>query len=260
MSKKNNDLRLTIAEMVSAAGEGHIPSAYSIVEILTTLYGNFLRFDAKNPEWEGRDYFVLSKGHGCAALYVLLERYGFITRADLEKKSKHDGILGGHPDCTKVPGVEVSSGSLGHGIVTAMGIALGLKIQKKRNRVIALVGDGECNEGTVWETALVAANLRLGNFCIVIDENGSADQVLPVPHLKKKWSAFGWNAYEVDGHSEKKILTTFQKIKFSRNGKPTAIIAHTTKGKGVNFMEGHGKWHHKIPSSEELELIRKELV
>ncbi len=257
--KKNNKLRLQVAELVYHAGEGHIPSAYSILDIIVALYGHFLNIDPQNPGWEGRDYFILSKGHGCAALYPVLLKHGFIQQSDLERKSKENGILGGHPDCTKVPGVEASTGSLGHGIVTAMGIALGLKIREKSNRVIALIGDGESNEGTVWETALVAANLKLGNFCVIIDNNKSTEQILPIPHMKQKWESFGWETYEIDGHSEEQIISTLNHITFDAKSPPKVIIANTIKGKGVSFIEGHGTWHHKVPTSEELLKIRNEL-
>jgi len=258
--KRNNALRLQIAEMVFKAGEGHIPSAYSILEILSILYGHVLRYKSANPRWEKRDYFILSKGHGCAALYILLEKHGFISRSDLEKKSTLGGILGGHPDSTKVPGIEASTGSLGHGISIALGIALGLKIRKKKNKVITLIGDGESNEGTVWEAALVAANLSLGNLCVIVDENGSADQILPVNPLRKKWQAFGWEVYEVDGHAEKKLLNLLTRLQFSLSGRPKVIIAHTIKGKGVRFMQGHGVWHSRVPTEEEMTMIREELL
>lgn len=255
----NKDLRIKIAEIIHNAGEGHIPSAYSIIDILSVLYGKFLKYDPKNPDWEDRDYFILSKGHGCAALWVILERYGFITKHDLDRKSQEDGILGGHPDCIRVPGVEASTGSLGHGIATALGIALGLRIRKKPNRAIALIGDGESNEGTVWECALVAANLKLGNLCVIVDVNGSTAQILPVPNMKKKWESFGWEAYEIDGHSEQEIESALNKISFELSGKPKVIIANTLKGRGVSFMEVHGPWHAKAPNKEEMEKIREEL-
>lgn len=254
----NNDLRKKIVDMIYKAGEGHIPSAFSIIDIVAYLYDKVIKFDPKNPKWEGRDYFILSKGHGCAALYVVLEKHKFISQADLDNKSKLGGILGGHPDMTKVPGIEASTGSLGHGVVTAMGIALGLKIRNKRNKVISLVGDGECNEGAVWETALVAANLKLGNLCCIVDNNGSAEQVLPVTGLAKKWRSFGWKAYEIDGHKQKD-LEIFNKIKLDLNSKPKVVIANTVKGKGVSFMETHGPWHYRVPTKEELVLIYKEL-
>jgi transketolase len=245
--------------MIYKAGEGHIPSAFSIIDIVSYLYDKALKFDPKNPYWEDRDYFVLSKGHGCAALYVVLEKHGFITQKDLDNKSKLGGILGGHPDRTRVPGAEASTGSLGHGIVTAMGIALGLKILKKENKVFVLVGDGECNEGTVWETALVASNLKLGNLCCIVDLNGSAEQVLPMPNLVKKWEAFGWEAHEINGHNQKEIEGVFNKIKLEAGSKPKVIVANTIKGKGVSFLEIPGPWHYKVPNKEELVMIYMEL-
>jgi len=256
-TRKNNDLRIRIAEMVYNSKEGHIPSAYSIIDILSALYDKILKYDSKNPEWAERDYFILSKGHGCKALYVILEKYGFITKEDIFRKEKI--ILGGHPDCTKVPGVEASTGSLGHGVVTAMGIALGLKIKKKANKVIALIGDGENNEGTVWETALIAQNLKLGNLCVVVDNNESLAQILKYHDLNKMWDSFGWNVYEINGHDEEELISTFNKISFNYNFPPSVIIANTVKGKGVDFIEGHGHWHHKIPTIKELETIMRRL-
>lgn len=256
----NRELRWKIAEMISRAGEGHIPSSFSIVDLLDVLYGQFLRVKSTRPDWEGRDYFILSKGHGAAALYVVLEKYGFISERDLNLKSKKEGILGGHPDRTKVPGAEASTGSLGHGVVTAMGIALGLRIQGKKNRVVSIIGDGESNEGTVWEMALVAANLALGNLCVILDRNMSIDQILSMSHAREKWEAFGWRVLETDGHDEKEILRTLKDVQFSLNGQPTMIIAKTIKGKGVGFLEGHGLWHHKIPNNEELTRIKSELT
>lgn len=246
--------------MVYRAGDGHIPSAYSIVEILSVLYGSFLRFKKGEQDWPKRDYFILSKGHGSTALYVLLEKYGFITSHDLDTENTPVGILGGHPDATKIPGVEASTGSLGHGLPMSVGMALGLRIDKKPNRVITLIGDGESNEGTIWESALVAAHLKLGNLLVIVDNNGSAAQVLPVPNMRKKWQAFGWKTYEIDGHSEKQLEKVLKRLKFSLIGLPQIIIAATLKGRGVSFMEGHGIWHSKVPNKEEMELIRKELA
>lgn len=206
-----------------------------------------------------RDYFILSKGHGSAALYVVLEKYGFISAEDMAGKSQAGGILGGHPDTTKVSGVEASTGSLGHGVVTAMGAALGLRIQGRDNRVVALIGDGESNEGTVWEMALVAANLKLGNLCVILDMNKSTDQILLMPEVEDKWRSFGWRVLEMDGHDEAQIKRTLESVRFRSVGKPTIIIADTVKGKGVSFMEVHGPWHHRIPNDEEMSLIREEL-
>lgn len=255
----NKDLRRTIVEIVTQAKEGHIPSSFSIVDLIDHLYGNVLKFDPKNPKWSERDYFVLSKGHGCAGFYVVLHKYGLITDADLKSYSQVGGILGGHPDMTCVPGAEASTGSLGHGFPTAMGVALGLKIQHRPNRVFALLGDGECNEGTIWESALVAARQRLGNLVAMVDLNGSAAQILPMDPMADKWRAFGWRAVEIDGHNAEAIAGAFQDIAYAQDGTPTVIIAHTLKGKGVSFVEGHGKWHHRIPDAQEYAAIMKEL-
>ncbi len=253
----NAQLRYKIASLIAHSKEGHIPSSYSILDLIHYLYASVLRVDPKNPKNPDRDFFVLSKGHGCAALYVVLNKFGFLTDDELSSYSQKGGILGGHPDTTKVPGAEASTGSLGHGFPTAAGIALGLKIQNKKNRVFALLGDGECNEGTIWETALVAKKERLGHLTAIIDLNGSAAQVLPVDPLVDKWKAFGWDTEEIDGHSEADMERVFHMNRES--SVPLAVIAHTVKGKGISFIEGHGKWHHRIPNSEELELIAKEL-
>jgi len=255
----NKDLRKKIVDMVIAGKDGHIPSAFSIIDIITLLYRNVLKFDAKTPEWLHRDYFILSKGHGCLALYVNLHRHGFITDRDIEMFCKQGGILGEHPDRTKVPGAEASTGSLGHGLSFAIGIALGLKIQGLNNRMFVLLGDGECQEGTVWEAANVARNRRLGNLCAIIDWNQSAMQLLPVDDMPKKWEAFGWNVHVVNGHDEEEMLDVIQKIEFNKDGIPTVIVAKTIKGKGVSMLEGHGIWHHRIPNEQEYKLIMEAL-
>jgi transketolase len=257
--KEENKLRIRIAELAYDWGGGHIPSAFSIIDIVSTLYEKFLKYDSKNPEWENRDYFILSKGHGCMALYTVLAKYGFIEESALKSKSLETRILGGHADCNKVKGVEASTGSLGHGNGIAAGIALGLKIQERKNKVIAIVGDGECNEGTMWETALIASNLKLGNLCVIVDNNKSTEKVLPVSNMKNKWEAFGWETYEINGHDTQEILKTIQKLSWNYDSAPKAIIANTIKGKGVSFMENNGAWHHIAPTEEELEQIRREL-
>jgi len=252
-------LRRKIVETITNGGEGHIPSSFSVVDIINTIYSNHLKFDNKNPNWEERDYFILSKGHAGMALYVILEKFGFISQDDLNNYGKFDAILGGHPDRTKIPGVEASTGSLGHGIPYSVGIALGQKIKKASNKIYTIVGDGECHEGTIWESALVAQNLKLDNLCIIVDLNGSAAQILPHPDIKRQWEAFGWNVLETDGHDEKQLDNVFNEFKSNGNGKPTAVIAHTVKGKGVSFMESHGPWHHKIPNRLEYKEIMEEL-
>ena len=247
----NKDLRRKIVDMVVAGQDGHIPSAFSILDIISHLYANVLKFDAKNPLWDARDYFVLSKGHGCLALYVNLHRHGFITDKDVEMFCKFGGILGEHPDMTKVPGAEASTGSLGHGLPFTVGIALGNRIQNKDNRYFVVVGDGECHEGTIWESANLARNLELGNLCVVVDWNQSAMQLLPYDDMPAKWKAFGWNVIVTDGHDENDLRNAFASVKFSAVGVPTVIVAKTVKGKGVPSIEGHGKWHHRIPNPEE---------
>jgi transketolase len=251
----NKDLRRQIVDMVVSGQDGHIPSAFSVVDIVTYLYASVLRFDASRPEWPDRDIFILSKGHGCLALYVNLYRHGFITEKDIHAFCKAGGILGEHPDRTRIPGVEASTGSLGHGFSFAVGIALGLTIQKRQNRVFVLLGDGECHEGTVWEGAHVACNRELGNLCVIIDWNRSGMQLLPKDDLPGKWRAFGWKTHEIDGHDEGQISEALASVHFSTPGVPTAIIARTVKGKGVPAIEGHGPWHHKIPNAREYHMI-----
>ena len=259
MNTINKDLRRKIVDMVVAGKDGHIPSAFSILDIITLLYRDILKFDAKNPEWDLRDYFILSKGHGCLALYVNLHRHGFITDHDIAMFCKKGGILGEHPDRTQVPGVEASTGSLGHGLSFSVGISLGLKIQSRSNRMFVLLGDGECHEGTVWEAANVARNRELGSLCVLVDWNQSAMQLMPYDDLPKKWEAFGWNVQVVDGHDEQEILTALNCVEFKVNGVPSVIIAKTVKGKGVPLIEGHGIWHHRIPNQAEYQQIMEAL-
>ncbi len=244
MSVANKDLRRRIVQMITQAGEGHIPSAFSIVDIIAKLYGSVLR-----PE----DYFILSKGHGCAALYVVLEKHGILTAEEIESYGTFGGVLGGHPDRTKVPGVLCSTGSLGHGLPMAVGLALGLKIQGKYGRVFVLMGDGECQEGTTWEAALVAKHHEL-NLVVIVDNNLSGAQLLPKVNLLKQFQGFGWNALEIDGHNPKHVAY------MDYEEAPVAFIANTVKGCGVDFIEGHGKWHHKIPNQQEYDAIMAELA
>lgn len=252
---QNKDLRRRIVDMVVRGQDGHIPSAFSIVDIIAELYRDFLTVDPAAPDGTDRDYFILSKGHGCLALYVVLAERGFLTEDELLGFCKKGGILGEHPDATKVPGVEASTGSLGHGLPFAAGIALGLQIDGRPNRVIALCGDGECHEGTIWETAHVALNRQLGNLCAIVDWNGSGQQLLPLDDLPAKWRAFGWTTHVVDGHEPGAISDILASHDFANAGAPLAIVARTTKGKGVSMLEGHGPWHHRIPNEEELNTI-----
>jgi transketolase len=253
---QNSYLRLRIVDMICRSGEGHIPSSFSIVDILEYLYGNELRINPKKTKSKYRDYFILSKGHGAAALYVVLEKYGFLSESEISLYGRIQGILGGHPDSTKVPGVEASTGSLGHGFPMATGIALGLKIQKRQNRVFCLVGDGECQEGTIWESANIASNQKLDNLTVIVDWNESAQQLMQIENLEARWNSFGWVSAIADGHSYESLKDSMTLLKKTSSGKPKVILARTIKGKGVPFLEGHGVWHHKIPNPEELQQIR----
>jgi len=255
----NEALRKKIVEVVYRGKDGHIPSAFSIIDLLQVLYSDYLKVDSQRPDWPERDYFILSKGHGCVALYVLLEKMGFITQHDLDLFCKKGGRLGEHPDSRQIPGVEASTGSLGHGLSFAVGIALGLRLQHRKNKVYVLVGDGECHEGTIWEAAHVANNFQLGDLCAIVDWNGSAAQLMPRDDLPAKWKAFGWNVQVIDGHSGIEIREALDEVCFESQGTPNVIIAKTVKGKGVPMLEGHGIWHHKIPNEDEYQTIMQAL-
>lgn len=257
--KLNSDLRIKIVQMITKAKEGHIPSSFSIVDIINFLYEKILNYDSKNPNWSNRDYFVLSKGHGAAALFAVFEKYNFLTKKDIDNYSSSIGILGGHADSTIVPGAEASTGSLGHGFPFAVGIAMGLIIKKNVNKVFCLVGDGECHEGTIWESANIAANQHLHNLTVFVDWNGSAAQLMPIDDLENKWKSFGWTTITIEGHNDAKLEKACLELKNDTSGKPKVIISKNIKGKGVSFLEGHGAWHHKIPNETELDLIMKEL-
>jgi transketolase len=251
----NKDLRRNIVDMVYTGKDGHIPSAFSIVDILRLLYREYLHVDPENPEWEDRDYFILSKGHGC----VTLAENGFLTEEDMAGFCRAGGILGEHPDVNKVPGVEASTGSLGHGLPFGIGIALGHRLNNMSNRTFIVVGDGECHEGTVWEAANVAANMKLGNVCVVVDWNQSGAQLMPIDDVPARWAAFGWKTTVVNGHSEDEMRAALDAVDFQPEGQPHVIVARTVKGKGVPMIEGHGPWHHKIPSADEYEQIMEVL-
>ena len=255
------EIRKSILQACSASGEGHIPSCFSVVEILAELYGNTLKYRKDDPQWEDRDYFILSKGHASLALYVVLAEVGFISAAELLDFAKYESRLGGHPDRNKVPGIEASTGSLGHGFPFAAGIALGLKIKHKSNLVYVLIGDGEANEGTIWETAMVSAHRRLDNLIGILDDNQSTGRCLPLTDVAKKWDAFGWKVHEIDGHNNMEIRTVFQSIVRDKPAGPVMIVAHTIKGKGSGLLENNSfAWHHKSPSAAELDIIMRELV
>ncbi len=249
-------LKRTILRMSVRSSEGHIASAFSVLDILWALYNGILNVDPRNPAWDARDYFILSKGQASMGLYTVLAEKGFFAEQELEKFSEFSGILGGHPDANKVPGVEASTGSLGHGFPMALGIALGLRIQKKDNRVFVLIGDGESNEGSIWESALLAAHHRLVNLTCILDYNHSNDRALVLGDMKSKFLAFGWNAIAVNGHDREELNSALKAPSLDR---PKVIIANTIKGKGCPTMENNPEWHHKSPSEQELKTLLEEL-
>lgn len=261
--KKANTLRKLVIKTVYGAKSGHIGGSLSSAEILTALYFERMKLDEKNAHWEDRDRFVLSKGHITPAYYSVLAMRGFFPIKELETFRKNGSKLQGHPDRNKVNGVDMSSGSLGQGISSAVGIALAGKLKKADYRVYALVGDGEIQEGQVWEAAMFASQRKLDNLCIIIDNNGiQSDGPIesinsPYP-IDQKFLSFGFNVITIDGHDFEQIINAFDNAQ-SVKGKPTAIIAKTVKGKGVSFMENKASWHGKVPSSEEYELAMKEL-
>ena len=242
-------LRLKIVELVYKSKEGHIPSAFSIVDIIYYIYKKRLK--------KNNSKFILSKGHGVLALYVVLNYFKILKNKILNQYYKNNSLIGGHPEIT-LNGVEASTGSLGHGFSTATGIAIGLKIKKNlKKKIYVLVGDGECNEGPIWETAHIAANYYLDNLICIIDNNKSSKNLLPLDNLYKKWNSFGWYVLKADGHSIKSLDKAFEKIDKKKDKRPSVIIASTIKGKGVYFMENEGKWHHKVPNEDELHKINK---
>jgi transketolase len=230
-------------------------SAFSLVEILRVLYDEVLRYDPRRPAWPARDRCILSKGHGCLALYAILAEKGFFPEAELWKFCQEDGILGGHPERGKVPGVEASTGSLGHGLAVGIGFALSARLARAAHRVFVVMSDGESNEGSVWEAALCAAKHRLSGLTVLVDYNkqqsyGSTSEVLELEPFADKWAAFGFAAEEADGHSLPQLRAALGRIPF-HPGKPSVIICHTVKGRGVPFAEGNPAWHHKNKVTDE---------
>jgi len=248
LDERTRQLRRQIVCVLERGGRGHLGTSLSLVEMLRVLFDSVLRYDPKNPSWPERDRFILSKGHGCITLYVLLQEKGFFAEDELWKFCRFDGILGGHPD-PKVPGIEVSTGSLGHGLPIAVGMAVAAKRRAAKHRVITVLGDGECNEGSVWEAAMSASKHRLDNLTAIVDYNkqqsyGSTYEVLDLEPFTAKWEAFGFAAREVNGHDVHALERTLADLPFAKD-RPSAVICHTVKGKGIAFAENNLKWHHK---------------
>lgn len=257
-------IRRDVIEEIYSAQSGHPGGALSIAEILTVLYFNQMNIDPKNPKNENRDRLVLSKGHTCAALYAALAERGYFSKDELKNFRKEGCILQGHPDMKHIPGVDMTSGSLGQGLSAANGMALASKMDSKGYRVYCIVGDGEIQEGQIWEAAMSASHYKLDNLCLIVDNNnlqidGTVEEVMNVYPLREKFESFGFEVLEVDGNNIDSLISAFQKAKTIK-GKPTAIIAKTVKGKGVSFMENEVGWHGKAPNEEQYEIAKKDLA
>ncbi|MGI5824546.1 MAG: transketolase [Bacillota bacterium] len=264
LEAKAKELRRHIVSMLAEAGSGHPGGSLSAADLVTALYYEEMQVKPEDPAWEGRDYFVMSKGHAAPALYGILAMKGYFPVEDLQTLRKLGSHLQGHPCRLKTPGVEVSTGSLGHGVSVAAGIAKGLKLDNKENRVYTIVGDGESQEGQVWEAAMFAAHYKLDNFVLILDRNrlqidGRPENVMNPEPLPEKFKAFGFNVIEIDGHNMEEILAAFAKARECK-GMPTAIVANTIKGKGVSFMEDQVGWHGAAPKAEEAAQALAELA
>jgi transketolase len=249
-------LRVAIVKTLHKSQSGHTGGSLSAIDMVTALYFHKMRHNPADPAWEGRDRFVLCKGHAAPALYVALAEAGYFPAEDLMMLRRLGSHLQGHPDSKSTPGVEVPTGSLGQGLSMAMGMALGLRLDGKENRVYALLGDGELQEGQVWEAAMAAGHYRLDNLCAMVDANalqidGEVAKVMNVAPIADKFRAFGWNALEIDGHSMAAVTDALDMAETAK-GKPTMIVAHTVKGKGVSFFENKASYHGVPPSDEEL--------
>jgi len=263
LKAKAKAIRLDIIRMIHKAGSGHPGGSLSAVEIMVSLYFSKMKINPLEAKWKYRDFFLMSKGHAAPVWYATLAEAGYFPKTELDNLRKLGSILQGHPDMKRCPGVEMSSGSLGQGLSVANGIAIAGKLDKKVYRVYVLLGDGEMQEGQVWEAAMASAHYKLDNLCAVIDFNGlQIDGLIqkvmsPLP-LDEKWKAFGWNVIPVDGHNITEVTNALNQAEMVK-GKPTMIIARTTKGKGVSFMENRAEWHGKAPNKDETEKALKEL-
>jgi len=256
-------LRQTSLRMVHAARLGHPGGDLSAADILAALFSAVLKIDPRNPRMPDRDRFILSKGHCSAALYATLAESGFFPRERLAEFMQPLSLLNGHPDRNKVPGVEANTGPLGHGLPIGVGAAMGAKITGASWRTFVLTGDGELQEGSNWEAAMSASHFRLDNLAVIVDRNGlqqgdETERTVGLEPLADRWRAFGWAVREVDGHNVDVLIRTFRELPFEA-GRPSCIIAHTHKGRGVSFMEDRVEWHHRIPTAEELAAALTEL-
>ena len=264
LDQRSVELRRLVLRGLAGGRRGHIGPSLSLVEIIRVLFDDYLKYRHDEPEWAGRDRFLLSKGHGCLALYAVLADKGFFPVEELDRFCEVDGILGGHPEASKIPGVEASTGALGHGLPLAIGMALAARIRQQPHRVVVVLGDGEINEGSVWETALHAGKHGLSSLTVLVDYNkmqsyGETKEVVDLEPMVGKWRSFNFAVREVDGHDVEQLRQVLTELPFTCS-QPNAIICHTIKGRGIPFAEGCADWHHKaLLSQDDLEAMSQAL-
>lgn len=265
LSEIANDMRQDIVRMISKAGSGHPGGSLSCIDILTALYfGDVMKYDPANPKWDGRDYFILSKGHAAPALYAALAHAGYFPREELDTLRQLGSRLQGHPDSNLLPGVEVGTGSLGQGLSIACGLACGLRLKGNDRTVFTILGDGEAQEGQVWEAATFAVHEGIDNLVAILDANGlqidgPTVDVCQSGDLGDKFAAFGWEVERIDGHDIPALAVALRRLQETRDGKPHLLVAETVKGKGVSFMENQVGWHGKAPNEEQTAAALAEL-
>ena len=255
LKEKASELRVLVLDMLHEAKSGHPGGSLSMAEIVSALYFHEMKHDPKKPQWEDRDRFVLSKGHGIPAVYAAMAMTGYFPKEELKTLRRTGARLQGHPDRARLPGIEASTGSLGQGLSVAQGIALGLRLAKKEARVFCVIGDGESQEGQIWEAAMSIPKFKLGNLTLIVDYNkgqidGAVKDVMDLEPLADKWRAFNWDVHTIDGHNFDELLPALEKSR-KLGDKPRLIITNTVKGKGVSFMEGKIEWHGVVPNSEQ---------
>lgn len=263
LQEKARCLRIQVIKMIYNAHSGHPGGSLSAADIVTALYFHHLNVDSNRPYWPERDRFILSKGHAAPLLYAVLAERGFFPKRELNTLRSIGSILQGHPDMRKTPGVEMTTGYLGHGLSVGVGVALGARLDRKNYRIYVLLGDGEIDAGFNWEAAMAANKYHLDNLTAILDLNGvqldgPTDEIMPLEPVVEKWKSFNWHTIEVDGHNMKQILEALDKTKHIHS-KPSIIIAHTIKGKGVSFMENKSAWHGQAPNKEQFEIAVKDL-
>jgi transketolase len=256
-------IRCDIIEMICTAGAGHPGGSLSATDVVTALYFRLMRIDPKNPGWPDRDRFILSKGHACPVWYAALAERGYFDKAHLATLRRLNSILQGHPDMHKTPGIDMTVGSLGHGMSAGLGMALSARLRQKDYHTWVVVGDGESQEGSIWEAAMAAAKWKLDNFTVILDRNhlqndGCVDDEMPIEPVADKWRAFGWHVDAIDGHNMEQVVAALEAAR-ERKGLPTLILAETVKGKGVSFMENVADWHGKAPCQREADQALDEI-